>query len=79
MTKTPGVINGGMMKRKNPKQQFMNYIHVESIDKTFPKIKANGGKMIMPKQEIGKEMEWIAAFKDTEGNIMGLREMTKKK
>lgn len=28
----------------------------------------------MPKQEIGKGMGWIAAFKDSEGNIMGLHE-----
>ena len=78
MPKTPGAINGGLMKRKDPRQPFMNYISVESIDKMSKKIKANMGKIIMPKQEIGKGMGWIAAFKDTEGNIVGLHQEAKK-
>ena len=75
---SPG-INGGLMKRQNPGQPFMNYISVESIDKMCKTITANGGTVILPKQEIGQGMGWIAAFKDTEGNIMGLHEEVKKK
>ena len=75
MLKKPGAINGGLMKRKNPGQPFMNYISVESIGDMLKSIRANGGTVIMPKQEIGKGMGWISAFKDTEGNIMGLHEM----
>ncbi|MBI5389782.1 hypothetical protein HZB01_05390 [Candidatus Woesearchaeota archaeon] len=45
-----------------------------SIDKTLKKAQANGATTCMPKQEIGKGMGWIAAFRDTEGNIMGLHE-----
>ncbi len=30
MAKTPGAINGGMMKRRARGQPFMNYIHVEA-------------------------------------------------
>ena len=71
---TPGAINGGMMRRKSPKQQFMNYISVKSIDAMCKTITSNGGKIVMPKQEIGKGMGWIAAFKDPEGNIMGLHQ-----
>ena len=73
----PGAINGGMMKRKNPGQSFMNYINVDSIEKMLKTIEANGGKVAMPKTEIGKGMGWIAAFIDSEGNIMGLHEMKK--
>ena len=78
MPTKPGAINGGIMKRKDPKQPFMNYISVESIERKSAVIKANGGTMIMPKTEIGKGMGWIAAFKDTEGNIIGLHQEEKK-
>ena len=74
----PGAINGGMMKRKDKGQPFMNYIHVESIDKMIKIVEKNGGKICLAKQEIGKGMGWIAAFIDPEGNMMGLHEMGKK-
>jgi len=78
MVKNPGEINGGMMKRKERNQPFMNYISVSSIDKMLPKIKASKGKLAMPKTEIGPGMGWIAAFKDTEGNLIGLHEYDRK-
>lgn len=71
----PGAINGGLMKRQSPGQPFMNYIHVESIEEMCKIIEANGGTIVMPKQEIGKGMGWIAAFKDTEDNIVGLHQV----
>lgn len=74
---TPGAINGGLMKRKNAGQPFMNYINVESIDKMLKIVEKNGGTICLPKQEIAKGMGWIAAFQDTEGNLMGLHEMPK--
>ncbi len=73
--KRPGAINGGMMKRKMPHQPFMNYIEADDISKTLEEVQAHGGTIIMPKTEIAKGMGWIAAFKDTEGNPMGLHEM----
>ena len=36
------------------------------------KIEANGGKIVVPKTEIGPEMGFYAMFKDTEGNKLGL-------
>ena len=75
---SPG-INGGLMKRQNPGQPFMNYISVESVDEMLKTIGVNGGKICLPKQEIGQGMGWIAAFQDTEGNLMGLHEEVKKK
>ncbi len=76
MSKTPGVINGGLMKRKHPDQRFMNYISVESIDNMLDIIKKNYGEILMPKTEIAPGMGWIAVFKDTENNIMGLHEVS---
>ncbi|MBI3032766.1 VOC family protein [Candidatus Woesearchaeota archaeon] len=77
MPTSPG-INGGLMQRKNPSQPFMNYISVESIDNMLKVVETNGGKICMPKMEIGKGMGWIAAFQDTEGNLMGLHQEEKK-
>ena len=34
-----------------------------------------GGTVALPKQEIGQGMGWIAAFLDTEGNLMGFHEV----
>ncbi len=76
MAKTPGAINGGLMKRVNPGQPFMNYIQSDNIEESLEAIKANGGTIIMPKTEIAPHMGWIAAFKDTENNIMGLHQMS---
>ena len=69
----PG-INGGMMQRQNPGQPFMNYINVDSIEDACKKVEAAGGTVVLPKQEIGKGMGWIAAFSDTEGNILGFHQ-----
>lgn len=74
--KNPGTINGGMMKRANPGQVFTNYINVESIDDVLAKVTNMGGKVMMPKSEIAPGMGWIALFQDTEGNMMGLHQMS---
>lgn len=74
MAKIPGTINGGLMKRKAKGQPFMNYIAVKSITTKLKTIKKNGGKILMPKTLIGPGMGWIACFKDTEGNMVGLHQ-----
>lgn len=74
MPSVPGQINGGLMKRRSPGQCFMNYIQSEDISAQLETIKANGGEILMPKTEIAPGMGWIACFKDTEGNLMGLHE-----
>ena len=71
-------INGGLMQRKMSGQPFMNYLAVDSIDAYCKKVEKAGGVVVLPKQEIAPGMGWIAAFKDTEGNIMGFHEMPKK-
>ena len=59
------------MQRKMPDQPFVNYLAVDSIETYCKKVEKAGGVVVLPKQEIGPNMGWIAAFKDTEGNIMG--------
>jgi hypothetical protein len=71
-------INGGLLQRHNPGQAFMNYISVDSIEDASKKVEAAGGIIVLPKQEIGQGMGWIAAFKDTEGNILGFHQVAKK-
>src|SRR6266849_4619290 len=70
----PG-IDGGLMRRNMPGQLFTNYITVKSIDAMNQIVQTNGGTVILPKQEIGKGMGWISAFKDPENNVIGLHEM----
>lgn len=79
MAKTPGAINGGLMKRQQPGQAFMNYISVTSIDESLATITKFGGTSIMPRTAIGPEMGWVAIFRDTEGNLMGLHEVAPKR
>jgi uncharacterized protein len=67
-------INGGLMQRKAPGQPFMNYISVSSIDAALTKVERAGGAVCLPKTEIAPGMGWIAAFKDTEGNLMGFHQ-----
>ena len=69
----PG-IDGGMMKRNMPGQPFTNYVTVKSIDAMNRTVQANGGVIVLPKQEIGQGMGWISAFTDTENNLIGLHE-----
>jgi predicted enzyme related to lactoylglutathione lyase len=71
----PGAINGGLMKRPHPGHVLTNYIDVPSIEKSLEKIEASGGTIMMGKTPIGSDMGWIALFKDTEGNLMGLHQM----
>src|SRR5262249_56658232 len=64
-------INGGLMKRNMPGQPFANYVAVKSIDDFLAKVTANGGSVIMPRQEIAPGMGSIAVVKDTEEKQMG--------
>lgn len=44
----------------------------DNLQKVADKIERNGGKVIIPKTEIGPEMGFYALFTDTEGNKLGL-------
>jgi predicted enzyme related to lactoylglutathione lyase len=50
------------------------YFSVDDIEGTLLKIKANGGKTLLPKKSIG-QYGFIAHFEDTEGNRLALHSM----
>ena len=44
----------------------------DDLQIVLDKIKANGGKIIVPKTDIGSGIGYYAMFNDTEGNKLGL-------
>lgn len=68
--KTPG-INGGLMKKRDPKQPIVNSINVSSIDESIRQIEKAGGKIVVPKMPI-PSVGWLAYFTDPDGNIHGV-------
>ena len=47
----------------------------DDLQEVASKIEANGGKIIVPKTEIGPEMGFYAMFRDSEGNKLGLHSL----
>jgi predicted enzyme related to lactoylglutathione lyase len=50
-----------------------NYITVSSIDAVLPKVTANGGSLVSPKDMV-PGFGYCAVVKDSEGNEIGLWE-----
>jgi predicted enzyme related to lactoylglutathione lyase len=72
---SPG-INGGMALREGEWGKMgcssgAVTVQVEDLDGTLEKVKENGGEVVMEKAPI-PGVGWMANFKDTEGNILGL-------
>ena len=67
---TPG-INGGLMKKRDPRQPVANSIDVADIDKTMQEVERAGGNIVVPKMAI-PSIGWLAYFTDPDGNIHGL-------
>lgn len=70
-------INGGLSKRGQEGMPNMNTIDVSSVDKFAKKIQDKGGKVLTPKMPI-PGVGWFATCQDTEGNISGIIEQSKK-
>lgn len=66
----PGV-NGGMFKRERPENKPVNYISVDSIDKSIELVKTLGGKIVQGKQEV-MGVGWVAIALDPEGNQIAM-------
>lgn len=66
-----GGINGGLTKREGAVLHPVLTIDVPSIDKALATVEKNGGKIVEKKRQIG-DMGFIAYFKDSEGNVVGL-------
>ncbi len=71
MPTEPGAINGGMMKRQSPVTSPLVIINVENIENAMKNVKKMGGEIVRGKTEV-MDMGYVAYFKDTEGNIIGL-------
>ncbi|MET0801530.1 MAG: VOC family protein [Actinomycetota bacterium] len=71
----PGAINGGLMKRSADLDAPVITIDVEAIDDALKQIEAAGGSVVQARTPI-PGMGAFAYFKDTEGNVMGLWEVT---
>ena len=75
--KEPGAINGGMVKRDEFIQTPQVTINVPSVDEYIEKVKAAGGSLVKPKQEI-PDSGYFAYVNDSEGNLLGLWEEMKR-
>jgi hypothetical protein len=62
---------GGLFKRNNPQEQFLNYVLVKSVDDSVAKATGLGAKVLMAKQEI-PNMGWFAVLADPDGNTFAL-------
>lgn len=78
MPQEPGFIGGGIGKRGGPLEHPIVTIIVDDVSAAEKKIEKNGGKVIQRKQKVGDgSMGWVAYFKDSEGNVVGLYESPK--
>lgn len=71
MPKTPGAINGGMVKKDPTGTNPVIVIDVTDVDGHLKQIENAGGKVVMPKIDIG-DFGYYARVADTEGNIIGI-------
>lgn len=68
--KEPG-IDGGLSRRTEAEPSTVNTIDVANLDDYIKKVKANGGKIIRPKQAV-PGVGWMVYFEDPEGNTWGM-------
>lgn len=71
MPKEAGAINGGLMKRQSAGESPVIVINVPSVDEYISKVEEGGGKVVMPKMQVG-DMGLYVRVTDTEGNVIGL-------
>jgi len=70
--KQPGGINGGIMKRPDPKAPpIINYVSVESLDGALERAAKLGAK-VMKGKEVVPGRGWFAILSDPEGNPFAL-------
>ena len=67
-----GGIGGGFMKKGEQSPPHpVNYISCDDLDASAERVTNNGGKIVVPKMEVG-EAGWMSIATDTEGNTIGL-------
>jgi predicted enzyme related to lactoylglutathione lyase len=72
----PG-LNGGMMKKQSPERRVTNYILIESVDEYAKKVVDNGGRIVVPKQEV-TGVGYFATPLDPERNLFAIWEDKKR-
>ena len=75
--KESGAINGGFFVRSDDLKNPIITLNVDSIDESLKTVSENGGFVVREKVAVG-DMGFVAYFKDTEGNVLGLWENSKK-
>jgi predicted enzyme related to lactoylglutathione lyase len=73
--KEPGYVGGGIARRGPTVAAPVITINVGDIDKALAKVGKHGGSTIQKKTPIGP-MGFVAYFKDSEGNTIGLWQST---
>ena len=76
-SKTVGAINGGMLPRPHSDVGSFLVVGVESVDDYLEKVEELGGKVEMGKVAVG-EYGFYAQISDTEGNRLGIWQVTPK-
>ena len=66
----PG-IDGALGGAANEFNATVNTVDVEDLDETIRKVEANGGQVIMPRDEI-PGVGWLAYIKEPGGAVLGL-------
>jgi predicted enzyme related to lactoylglutathione lyase len=66
----PG-IDGGIMKRIDPKQTVTNYVSVDNIEPVLADAKALGATVVVPKSPV-PGMGWFSVALDPQGNPFGM-------
>lgn len=66
----PG-INGGIMKRRDPRGAVYNTVAVPWVDEYIERVIELGGKLVVPKMPI-PGVGYLAYCQDTEGNVFGI-------
>jgi hypothetical protein len=66
----PG-IDGGLLRRTDPKQPCVNTVGVENLDRTIESVLSNGGSIALPKMPV-PGVGWLAYCMDPEGNLFGM-------
>lgn len=79
IVKTPGQINGALMKKDDTIGTERIVILVANIDETLKKAKAAGGKIKQERTESPAAMMYYAVVLDTDGNEIDLMEPFPKK
>jgi predicted enzyme related to lactoylglutathione lyase len=70
---TDDMPDGGLMKRKHPRQPITNYVAVPSVDAAAEKVQKLGGKICMAKTAVPKTGHFVIC-QDTEENMFALWE-----